>query len=188
MSTNPVQLLVAGFADETKAKATYAELKAFKRETGAIRILDAAWLVKTQDGKLKIREARDAGAGKGFVMGGLVGGVVGVLTGGVGLAVVAGTGAIGSLLAKFRDGGFDDKRLELAGAQLPNGSSMLVVLVEHTWVGDIENMLSQAGADLTTLAVSEAIATELREGNDAFVTVAADESAIAVGAGSTPNS
>jgi uncharacterized membrane protein len=185
MGTNPVQLIVAGFADEHRAKETYAQLKEFKKETGAIRILDAAWLWKGEDGKLKIRETRDMGSGKGFVMGGLVGGVIGVLTGGVGLAVVGGTGAIGALIGKFRDGGFDDTRLELLGEQLPAGSSMLVVVVEHTWVGDIENLLAQASGDLATFAVGDAIATELREGNDSFVTVAADDSIVAVGAGTT---
>jgi uncharacterized membrane protein len=143
---------------------------------------------KSTDGKLKIRETHDARAGKGFVMGGLVGGAIGVLTGGVGLAVVAGTGVVGSLIAKFRDGGFDDARLELAGEQLPNGSSMLIAFVEHTWVGDIENMLKQAGGDLTTLEVSETIASELRDGNDAFVSVAADDSITAVSAGTTAGS
>jgi uncharacterized membrane protein len=188
VSDNPVQLLVAGFQGTDTAKAKFSELKAFKKETGAIRILDAAWLWKDDNGKLKIRETRDMSTGRGMAMGGVLGGVVGVLTGGVGLAVAAGGGAIGGLISKFRDSGFDNARLELAGSQLPAGSSMLIVAVEHTWVGDIENILQQAGADITTLAVSGAIAAELEAGNDAFVTVTADSEAVYVGAGTgSPN-
>lgn len=183
MTENPVQVIVAGFQGTDTAKEKFAELKAFKKETGAIRILDAAWLWKSESGKLKIRETRDMRGGKGMAMGGVLGGAVGVLTGGVGLAVVAGGGAIGGLIAKLRDSGFDDDRLKLLGEELPAGASMLVVVVEHTWVGDIENMLTQAGADLSTMAIGSAIAGELDAGNEPFVTVAMDSDTVAVAAG-----
>lgn len=186
MSENPVQILVAGFGDVDAAKATFQQLKEFKKETGAIRILDAAWLRKEESGKLKIHETRDMRGGKGAAMGGILGGTVAIMTGGAGLALAAGGGALGGLISKFRDSGFDDARLKLAGEQLPNGSSLLIVAVEHTWVGDIENLLTQAHADLTTVALSSAIASEIEADRDAFLTIATDGETVAAAAGSVP--
>lgn len=99
MSNVPVQVIVAAFATPDRAGQLMADLKAGRKE-GLIGIVDAAVVVKDADGKLKVTDAKRRST-KGFVTGGLIGGVIGLLAGPVGWAALGG-GAIGALIGKLR--------------------------------------------------------------------------------------
>ena len=93
------------------------------RAAGAIggalpdKVGNTAVLFVKPDGKAKFVESRDWGAGRGA----LVGGVIGIIGGPIG--ILAG-GTIGALASKLRDSGFKNDQLEALGKSLVPGSSL----------------------------------------------------------------
>ena len=177
MSDVPVQVIVAAFKDETTADQALKALKEAKN-SGLIKIVDAAVLRKDADGKLHIKETADMGGGKGAVIGGIAGGVIGLLAGPVGWAVLGGA-AIGGLAAKLHDGGFKDERLKKLGEGLGPGNSAIVAVVEHTWVREVEKAMADAGAQVVTEQISADIAKQLQAGGEVAYTAVATGDALA---------
>jgi len=174
MAANPVQLIVAAFQEEDGAKIALSQLKDAKKEK-LIQIKDAAVLRKDKDGKLHVSETGDMTGTKGGVIGGVVGAGLGILTGGATLALGAGAAAIGGLVAKLRDSGFNDERLRKLGEGLTPGSSAIVAVIEHTWVGEIERELKHMGANIVTEAIAADIAEQLEAGGSVAYTAIAGE-------------
>ncbi|KAF5433076.1 putative membrane protein [Candidatus Methanophagaceae archaeon] len=176
---NPMQLIVAAFQDEDGAERALNELKAAKKDN-LIKIENAAIIRKDMKGKLHIKEAAERKeAGKGVGVGLVVGAALGVLTGGATLVLAAGGAVVGGLAAKLHDTGFDDKRLETMGRSLKPGTSAIVALIEHKWVGELAQALSEAGADMLTQAISDDIATQLKEDREVAYTVIASDEGVA---------
>lgn len=179
MSDVPVQVIVAAFQDEKAAKNALAALKEAKKE-GLIKIENAAVLSKDEKGKLHIKETQDMGGGKGAALGGVGGAVIGLIAG-TALAVPAAVGAlVGGLVAKLRDSGFSNKRLETIGEGLKPGSSAIIAVVEHSWVKKVEAALAEAQADLTTAEIQAGIASQLEAGHDVAFSVLASQEGLAV--------
>ena len=86
-----------------------------------------------------------------------------MITGPVGWVALGGA-AIGGLVAKLKDGGFDNSRLEQWGDQLKPGTSALVAVVDNIWVRDVEAALQKATRDIMTLEIGKDIATQLADG------------------------
>ena len=174
MSDVPVQLIVAAFQDEKSAGEALKMLKQAQKEK-LIGIVDAAVLRKDEKGKLHIKETADMGGGKGAALGGVAGAAIGLIAGPL-LVVPAAVGAlIGGLAAKARDSGFKDDRLRTIGDSLKPGTSAIVAVVEHKWVGDVQKAMQEAGADAVTEALSADIATQLEAGHQAAYTAIASE-------------
>jgi len=174
MSDVPVQLIVAAFQDEKSAGEALKMLKQAQKEK-LIGIVDAAVLRKDEKGKLHIKETTDMGGGKGAALGGVAGAAIGLIAGPL-LVVPAAVGAlIGGLAAKARDSGFKDDRLRTIGDSLKPGTSAIVAVVEHKWVGDVQKAMQEAGADAVTEALSADIATQLEAGHQAAYTAIASE-------------
>jgi uncharacterized membrane protein len=159
MSDAPLDVVVAAFNDQTGAEAALAKLKEAQKE-GVIKVNDAALLNKDADGKLHVRETGDMTGTRGAAIGGVTGAVVGVLAGPVGWAAIGGA-AIGGLVAKLRDSGFNNKRLEQWGENLTPGSSAIVAVIEHTWVTELEKLLAEGAKEIASLAVEADIAAQL---------------------------
>jgi uncharacterized membrane protein len=180
MSNNdvPVQVIVAAFQNEEGAEDALKKLKDAKKEH-VITIENAAILRRNEEGKLHVKEARDMSGGKGAAIGGVVGAVAGLLAGPV--VLVAGAGAlIGGLAAKLRDSGFRDERLKQLGEALTPGTSALVAVIEHTWVRDVEKLLADYGANVTTESIKADIAQQLEGGHTvAYTAIATDEGVLA---------
>jgi uncharacterized membrane protein len=123
-------------------------------------IVDVALLVLDAEGTLRVTDTRNMSAGKGAVVGGLLGAAVGLVTGGVGWLLVGG-GAVGALARKARDGGIPDDRLRTLGERLTPGSSAVVVVVEGEGVAQLERDLVEQGADVVREAVAEDVAAQL---------------------------
>jgi uncharacterized membrane protein len=107
---------------------------AFPDKVGNVAVLHVQ-----PDGKAKFVESKDWGAGRGA----LLGGVIGIIGGPLG--IVAG-GGIGALAAKLRDSGFKNDQLEQLGKSLsPNGSAVVLEIAEDA-VPIAEQLLKTLGA------------------------------------------
>ena len=180
MSDNPVQLVVAAFKDEVGAKEALQDLKQAQRER-LIKIENAAVLRKDENGKLHIKETRDMGGGKGAALGGVGGAAIGLIAGPA-LLVPAAVGAlVGGLAAKLRDSGFSNQRLETLGESLQPGTSAIVAVVEHTWVGQVEEALAEAEADVITAEIGADIAAQLEAGHEVAYSALASREGLALG-------
>jgi len=174
MSNVPVELIVAAFGEEKAAKAALKELKEAKKAK-LIDIVDAAVIRRDEKNKLHIKETGDLTGGQGAMFGGALGLTLGILAGPGALIAGAAGALIGGVAAKLRDSGFSDDRLKEIGEALKPGTSAIVAVVEHKWVGELENLMAEAGADVLTETLKEEIATQLGEGNEiAFSAVKAD--------------
>jgi uncharacterized membrane protein len=161
MPNAPLDVVVAAFNDEQGASAALAKLKEGQKE-GIIKVKDAALLTKDADSKLKIKETADMTGTRGAVLGGVAGAFVGVIAGPVGWAALGGA-AIGGLVGKLRDSGFENARLEQWGANLTPGSSAIVAVIEHTWVTEVEKIMREDAKDVASMAVEADIAAQLEE-------------------------
>ncbi len=174
----PTQVILAAFKDENGADAALAQLNAAQKEH-LIGISNVAVMRKDHEGKLHIKEPTDMGAGRGAVIGGVLGGLTGLVFGPIGLAAVGGA-AIGGVIARLRDSGFKDDRLRQLGENLPPGSSAILAVIEHIWVTELQAELEKAGADVVTEQLGEDIAAQLKAGQDVAYTAVATQDAVAV--------
>ena len=158
----PTQVIVAAFDGMDSAKAAFDDLKQLEKEK-SIKIENAAILRKDHDSKLHVRDVKDMTGTRGAVLGGVTGAIVGVIAGPVGWVALGGA-AIGGLVAKLKDGGFDNSRLEQWGDKLQPGTSALVAVVDDIWVRDVEAALKEEARDVMTLEIGKDIATQLADG------------------------
>ena len=103
------------------------------------RVGNVAVLHVRPDGKPKFIESKDWGAGRGA----LLGGVIGIIGGPVG--IIAG-GSVGALAAKLRDSGFKNDQLEQLGRSLGPNSSAVVVEIAADAVPDGARSCSRCSA------------------------------------------
>ncbi len=133
-----VELLARVFKDPDKDNERLArEALAFVQELNqrqTIEILDAALLIKDQDGNVSVVDTREIDPKKGRVMGAITGGLVGLLAGPGGALVgaLAGLGA-GGAAGKLIDEGFSDEFLTNLQQYLQPGSAAVILLAEHRW-------------------------------------------------------
>ena len=107
---------------------------AFPDKVGNVAVLHVR-----PDGKAKFVESKDWGAGRGA----LLGGVIGIIGGPIG--VLAG-GSVGALASKLRDSGFKNDQLERLGKSLmPNGSAVVLEIAADA-VPTAEQVLKTLGA------------------------------------------
>lgn len=176
MADVPMQVIVAAFKDIDGASNALKTLQDAKREK-FITIEDAAVITKDANGKVKIKDTADMGAGKGATIGAVAGGVIGLLAGPVGWVALGG-GVIGGLAAKLHDSGFPDARLKQLAEGLTPNSSALVAVIDHVWVEEVERELASQQADLVTLALSDDIHQQLTGGADVTYSVVSDGEAV----------
>jgi uncharacterized membrane protein len=174
----PTQVILAAFSDENGADQALQQLKAAQKEH-LIAVPNVAVLRKDKEGKLHIKEPTDMGAGRGAVIGGVLGGLTGLVFGPIGLAAVGGA-AIGGVIARLRDSGFKDDRLRQLGENLQPGSSAILAVIEHIWVTELQAELEKAGADVVTEELGADIAAQLKAGQDVAYTAVATDSAVGV--------
>ncbi|MGI9599000.1 MAG: DUF1269 domain-containing protein [Acidimicrobiales bacterium] len=146
-----------------------------------VGIESAAVLRKDDNGKLHIKETADMGSGKGAAIGGALGAAVGLIAGTALVAPVVVGGLIGGLAAKLRDSGFNNDRLERLGEQLPAGSSMIIALVEHTWVDQVRDELAEQAADIVVDGLAEDVAQQLDAHHDVTYGALRTEGSVTVG-------
>jgi uncharacterized membrane protein len=135
-------LVVTNFTSEGAAGTAYSALRRLEREH-SLTILDAATLVKHDNGTSEIHDSQDVDAQHGAYFGVISGALIGLIGGPVGVVVgsVAGAAA-GAAAAQLIDLGFQKQDLQALNAQLAPGSSTLVVLVEATGREQLDTALA----------------------------------------------
>lgn len=109
-----------------------------------IRLRNAAVLVKDVRGRTTIHESADLDAQRGAIFGAITGGLIGLLGGPVGAFVGALAGAgTGSFAADRIDTGFPNSYLRQFQEHLQPGGSALILLVEHAWSRQVNEVLAE---------------------------------------------
>jgi uncharacterized membrane protein/sporulation protein YlmC with PRC-barrel domain len=132
-----------------------------------LKILDAAVLVKQEDGTLALEDTKDLKPRTGRILGAITGGLVGLLAGPVGAVVgaLAGLG-IGGLAAKHIDLGFSDEFLKGLQAHLQPGTSALVLLVETEWLKPLSDALADEKGVILHETLTDELVQELMDQGD----------------------
>ena len=125
--SSPISVVAAFYRNETEAGEMLTQLKQMDKE-GIIDIIDAAVMVKAEDGrKLKVNETAEFTAKKGGIRGALAGGVLAIIFPPSILAMAAVGAAAGAAFGHFTDQGFDNNVLKEIGENLPPGGSCIIV-------------------------------------------------------------
>ena len=135
------------------------------RAAGAIggsmpdKVGNTAVLHVRPDGKAKFVESKDWGAGRGA----LLGGVIGIIGGPVG--ILAG-GTVGALVSKLRDSGFKNDQLEELGKSLGPNSSAVVVEIAADGVDTAKELLEPLGVKEVVVSDLDSSVATLFEGEE----------------------
>jgi len=140
----PVQMLVLEF-DRTQFDDQVApELERLK-EAGTIRLLDVLFVRKPEGGELEVVQKSDLTHDEAVDFGAMVGALVGLGTGDdeqMIAAAVAGADAL-------EDGHlFGDREVWYVADAIPEGSSAVIALIEHTWAIPLRDKLVDAGGSV----------------------------------------
>ena len=135
------KLLVISFDDRLTAQEFL--LTAARLQTkDEIKVHDAVFLTRDQEGNTKVTETTDITPGRAALGAGMWGLLFGTLLAGpFGLAVGAVTAGGGALLAKLRDTGIKDEKIEEMRSEVAPGRTALALLVSHVSVADLQREL-----------------------------------------------
>lgn len=155
MTTPNLHLTVAQFAGEAAARSAQEALVAASKDEalGAARLAfeDSATVSREADGKLRIHETGEMGAGKGAVIGGAIGAAIGLLAGPAGVVAGGALGAwFGGLAAGSVDGGIPDMDLAAIGAMLEPGHAAVVVTSDESQLAAVSAFLREQGGEVLT--------------------------------------
>jgi uncharacterized membrane protein len=140
MSTSTLEIFVATYGSEGGAASAAKDFQAAQRD-GAIDLIDAAVIVHTADGKVKIEETADPSGKKWAKRGAIAGGVVGLIFPPSIIVSAAVGGGAGGVWGKVRDKGFKDEDLKEIGNSLPPGSSAIIAVAEDRMVEQLERAI-----------------------------------------------
>jgi uncharacterized membrane protein len=152
-------MAVFAFDDEQGADRMRAALGRMQREH-LITLDDAAVVVRTMDGKVKVRQATNL-VGAGALGGAFWGMLIGLLflAPWLGAAVGAASGAIAG---KMADIGVDDRFIKEAGASIQPGQSALFVLVREATVDRVLQEVRHYNPRLIATSLSKEQEEKLR--------------------------
>ena len=167
----PVEIVVAEFNTDAAASAALRALK------GQLPLKDAA-IIRNENGKVKVKETRDMGGGKGASVGVVLAATLGLFTGltWVGLGAAA---AAGGLVAKLHDTNLPNRELKTIGAALTANKSVLVLVVDQGQGEAAQNALADVGAAAVVEGLDENVVARLEENPAPIATAPADEPAAA---------
>ncbi len=133
MAATTESVVIIRFQQYSDAYQALSELRGLGETLTSLQVRSAALVERKPDGTLRVPEQSDEIIGIGTTTGGLVGMVTGVLGGPLGVLLGFGTGAlVGGMFDIERATGVDSA-LALLSAQIPPGSTALIVdVVEST--------------------------------------------------------
>ncbi len=141
MSIGPIQAFVIGFPDNDLFEGRIAEELGRLSDVGQIRIIDAVFVIRDDDGAavLSVSDLDDDQRAE-------LRAAVGAL---VGLGVAGGEGAVvGAALGGSIDADAPTAAESVAAGlldELPEGSSALVLAIEHLWAMPLRDAVRDAG-------------------------------------------
>jgi uncharacterized membrane protein len=176
------KLIVISFDDRIKAQEfllTVARLQKQKE----LQLHDAVFLDRDNDGHTRVTETTDITPGRAALGGGVWGLLLGTLLAGpIGLAVGAAAAGGGALIAKLRDIGIKDEKIDELRREVPPGRTALALLISDISLPDLQRELVRfpnttlVETDLTPDAVT-AVQYALAEANRDPFSAAASASA-----------
>src|SRR3954452_15083806 len=137
MATSTVEVFVATYDTEDGAAAASKSFQAAQRD-GAIDLIDAAVIVHTADGSVKIEETADPSGKKWAKRGAIAGGVVRLIFPPSLIVSAAVGGGAGGIWGKIRDKGFKDEDLKAAGEDMEPGTSAIIAIDEDRMIERLE--------------------------------------------------
>lgn len=156
-----VELIVMVFDEMDKADEALDFLKDLSKQVSIGKVMNAATLVKDEEGEVSLSEMDDIDPRRGAIFGAVTGGLVGLLGGPVGVVVGAAAGAAaGRAAARRIDMGFSNKYLKAVQDRLQPGSSALIALVEHEWRETVASELGRFGGQLFRQALTDEIISQ----------------------------
>jgi len=124
---------IVRFPQPSQAYQALSELRGPDAGLASLQVRSAALVERKPDGTLRVPEGSDEIIGTGTAVGGLVGMLAGVLGGPLGVLLGFGTGALVGGVFDLDRATTVDSALSLLSAQIPPGSTALVVeAVERT--------------------------------------------------------
>jgi uncharacterized membrane protein len=141
----PLQLTVIGFDEDKYARDIIVELKNLRKER-IIRLFDLLYLIKHPDGTIAAKEVDDLEASERREFGTLIKSLLGLSTKGaehIDTDDVA--QAIGGAEDEF---GMSESEIQNLADQMPNGSSAIFVVFEHSWARGVKKAILDAGGYL----------------------------------------
>ncbi len=126
------EMIVIAFDGESQAELVLESLRGMEA-MDVVDLKSAAVIVRSESGKVVIKETRDFDARQGAIGGAIAGGVLGLLRGGLLKGAILGA-AGGAIAGKVVDLGLEDDFLRELGDSLGPDSSAIVALVDFEQV------------------------------------------------------
>ena len=141
----PIQLSVIGFDNEEVIGGLLDELDRV-REFGIIRLIDFLFVAKDEEGDIAALEVTDLSDEERTEFGAVVGGLIGLGAAGAEGAL---EGAVaGALAVAEHDFGLTGAEVREVANRIPEGSSAVIVLFEHTWALRLKEYVLESGGFL----------------------------------------
>lgn len=134
----PLQIVVVGFAGDEFAGRILPELRRL-RSGGLIRLLDAIFVSKDEDGRLTTMDVHDAGSWEWPGFGEIVGALIGFDSYCEGLTVGADAGTADGLC------GSDAGEAWAISDAIPADTCAVVALIEHPWAIPLRGAITRGG-------------------------------------------
>jgi uncharacterized membrane protein len=138
----PLQLIVVGFDEDKYARDIILELKNL-RKAKMIRLFDLLYVFKHPDGTIDSKEASDLQAAEQREFGPLIKSLIGLST--KDLEHVDSDEVAETLKSDSDDYGLSTSDIQAVADQLPNNSSAIFVLFEHTWARGLKAAMLRNG-------------------------------------------
>lgn len=139
----PVQLFLIGL-DNDKMKGQVARELHHASEKGDIRVLDALAIQKTNAGAIISLGGSDLTPDQRVEYGAIVGGLMGFGATGTEEGLEAGA-EMGAESFANRNFGLSGADIQAIAADVPAGSTALIVLIEHLWAIPLKDAVEKAG-------------------------------------------
>jgi uncharacterized membrane protein len=124
-----------------------------------LELKDAAIVIRKEDGRVELRQARQLAAGEGIVGGGAIGLLVGLVLGAPVAAAIVGIAGGGGLSALDR--GISDSGMRRLGAELEPGSAALFALVVDVDWPRLRDALAPYGGEVLSSEVGDDVVAAL---------------------------
>jgi uncharacterized membrane protein len=142
MTIGPIQAFVIGFPDNDLFEGRIAEELARLSDVGQIRIIDAVFVLRDDDGEVSALGVSDLDDDQRAELRSAIGALIGL---GVGGAEGAVAGAeLGASIETDAPTAAESLAAELLD-ELPEGSSALVLAIEHLWAVPLRDAVRDAG-------------------------------------------